>query len=266
MKKLFNKSERYTTVTDEHLPIAPELLGRELAPVWRRGVAMAIDAVLALLFVVLPWTVACGLTAVHLQAPSVIPFFSRLWDSDVPAEERGAGKEQVWKEVVELMARRRPDLLSSEALQTLREGRYESAEQILGEGSNLNVQLSEKSPSYFDRSTNTYHLHGDILFGPMLKVTGGVTGFLIYFTLLLFFLKGRTPGKWLLGLRVARLDGRRLSLWDAFGRAGGYSASLSMIGLGFVEAFWNPNRQTVHDRISGTVVLRWPRRGSLKDS
>ena len=48
---------------------------------------------------------------------------------------------------------------------------------------------------------------------------------------------------------------------DAFGRTGGYSASLSTFGFGFLEAFWNPNRQTVHDRISGTVVLWWPRRG-----
>lgn len=69
-----------------------------------------------------------------------------------------------------------------------------------------------------------------------------------------------------MGLRVARLDGNRLSLWDAFGRAGGYSASLSTLGLGFLEACWNPNRQTVHDRISGTVVLTWPRRGPLKGS
>ncbi len=31
---------------------------------------------------------------------------------------------------------------------------------------------------------------------------------------------------------------------------------LSTFGLGFLEALWNPNRQTIHDRISGTVVLR----------
>ncbi len=26
------------------------------------------------------------------------------------------------------------------------------------------------------------------------------------------------------------------------------------------EALWNPNRQTIHDRISDTVVLRCPRK------
>ena len=51
-----------------------------------------------------------------------------------------------------------------------------------------------------------------------------------------------------------------MTLWDAFGRAGGYTASLSTFGLGFLEALWNPNRQTIHDRISGTVVLRCSRR------
>ncbi len=87
-----------------------------------------------------------------------------------------------------------------------------------------------------------------------------------YFALFTWLLKGPAPGKWLLGVRVVRLDGRPLTLWDAFGRTGGYSASLSTLGLGFVEALWNPNRQTMHDRISGTVVVRCPRRRERADS
>ena len=54
---------------------------------------------------------------------------------------------------------------------------------------------------------------------------------------------------------MVRLDGRRLTLWNAFSRAGGYSASFATFGLGFLEAFWHPNRQAVHDLISGTVVI-----------
>jgi len=55
---------------------------------------------------------------------------------------------------------------------------------------------------------------------------------------------------------VARLDGRPLRWWDAFGRAGGYSASAATLLLGFLEMIWDPNRQTLHDRIAATVVLR----------
>lgn len=79
---------------------------------------------------------------------------------------------------------------------------------------------------------------------------------MLYFTFFTWIMKGKTPGKWLFGIRVVRLDGKPIGLWDAFGRAGGYSASLSTLGLGFLEAIWHPNRQTVHDRISGTVVIR----------
>jgi uncharacterized RDD family membrane protein YckC len=66
-------------------------------------------------------------------------------------------------------------------------------------------------------------------------------------------MKGKTPGKTLAGIRVTVLDGRRLSLWNSFGRAGRYAASAA---TGFLEAFWHPNRQTIHDRIAGTVVTR----------
>ena len=120
--------------------------------------------------------------------------------------------------------------------------------------------MTRGEPSTYDRSTNSYYLSGDILYGPLAQVFGSISGILLYFTLVTWWMKGRTPGKWAAGIRVARLDGARLRLWDAFGRAAGYSASLSTAGLGFLEALWHPNRQTIHDRISGTVVVRWPRR------
>ena len=68
-----------------------------------------------------------------------------------------------------------------------------------------------------------------------------------------------SAGKWLFGLRVVRLDGEPLTFWDAFGRAGGYAASASTFGRGFLEARWDPNRQALHDKVARTVVLREPR-------
>ena len=76
----------------------------------------------------------------------------------------------------------------------------------------------------------------------------------LYFTLFPAFWKGRTPGKRLLGLRVVRLDGKPIGLWVAFNRFGGYAASVFTGLLGFVEMFWDPNRQALHDRIAATVV------------
>jgi uncharacterized RDD family membrane protein YckC len=76
----------------------------------------------------------------------------------------------------------------------------------------------------------------------------------LYFTLFPAFWRGRTPGKRLMGLRVVRLDGKPIGLWVAFNRFGGYAASVFTGLLGFLEMFWDPNRQALHDRIAATVV------------
>lgn len=85
-------------------------------------------------------------------------------------------------------------------------------------------------------------------------ITMGWVG--LYFTLLLAWWGGRTPGKRLLGIRTVRLDGRPISLWNAFERFGGYMAGVSTGMLGFLQVLWDPNRQAIHDKIAGTVVIR----------
>ena len=78
----------------------------------------------------------------------------------------------------------------------------------------------------------------------------------VYFTLFLAWWNGYTPGKWLLGIRVLRLNGQRMSLWPAFERFGGYAASIATGLVGFAQIYWDPNRQGMHDRIAQTVVIR----------
>ncbi len=77
----------------------------------------------------------------------------------------------------------------------------------------------------------------------------------IYLTVFTAWWSGRTPGKRLLGIRVLRLDGRPITWWDAFERAGGYAAGFATGLLGFAQIFWDSNRQAIHDRISATVVV-----------
>lgn len=91
----------------------------------------------------------------------------------------------------------------------------------------------------------------------------------VYFTVLLTVFGGQTVGKRLLGIRVVRLDGEAMTWWSAFERAGGYVAGLATGLLGFAQVFWDPNRQCIHDKIIGTVVVddraeRTP--GSWKDA
>jgi uncharacterized RDD family membrane protein YckC len=78
----------------------------------------------------------------------------------------------------------------------------------------------------------------------------------LYFTFFLVIGRGQTPGKRLLGIRVIRLDARPLNWWLAFERFGGYFASLSTGLLGFLQIFWDRNRQALHDKAVETVVIR----------
>ena len=77
----------------------------------------------------------------------------------------------------------------------------------------------------------------------------------LYFTVLLTLWKGQTVGKRLFGLRVLRLDGEPLGWWSSFERVGGYAAGIATGLLGFAQVFWDSNRQCVHDKIVGTVVV-----------
>jgi hypothetical protein len=76
-----------------------------------------------------------------------------------------------------------------------------------------------------------------------------------YFTAFIALGKGQTIGKKLLSIKVLQLDGTPLSLWDSFERYGGYGAGLATGLLGFIQIYWDPNKQAIHDRISATVVI-----------
>jgi hypothetical protein len=78
----------------------------------------------------------------------------------------------------------------------------------------------------------------------------------LYFTVFLVVGRGQTPGKRLLGVRVIRLDAKPIGWWLAFERFGSYFASISTGMLGFLQIFWDRNRQALHDKAVETVVIR----------
>jgi len=78
----------------------------------------------------------------------------------------------------------------------------------------------------------------------------------VYFGLLVWLTNGRTLGKWLTGIRIVSLSHERMSLWHSVERALGYGASLLEAGSGFFQYGVHPNKQTVHDRIAETIVVR----------
>ncbi|NKF23182.1 RDD family protein [Solimonas marina] len=78
----------------------------------------------------------------------------------------------------------------------------------------------------------------------------------LYFGLATYWGHGKTLGKKLMGIRVISLVGERLTLWQCIERGLGYGASALEAGFGFWQYFIHHNRQTVHDRIAETIVVR----------
>jgi uncharacterized RDD family membrane protein YckC len=78
----------------------------------------------------------------------------------------------------------------------------------------------------------------------------------IYFTLTTFFLNGQTLGKKICKIRIVSLYHNRIGFWHCLERSLGYVASTLEFGLGFVQAVWNYNRMTLHDKIAETTVIK----------
>ena len=86
--------------------------------------------------------------------------------------------------------------------------------------------------------------------------------------------RGSTPGKACAGIRVVREDGRPPGFWLMLVREAGLkllvSALLSLVtgGLYWVAdclwPLWDPRRQSLHDRMAGTVVVTGARAGSTE--
>jgi uncharacterized RDD family membrane protein YckC len=77
----------------------------------------------------------------------------------------------------------------------------------------------------------------------------------LYFTLTTFFLNGQTFGKKIFKIRIISLYHKKIGFWHCLERSLGYVASTLEFGLGFIQAVWNNNRMTLHDKIAETIVI-----------
>jgi hypothetical protein len=78
----------------------------------------------------------------------------------------------------------------------------------------------------------------------------------VYFTVFISWNRGQTIGKAFMAIKVVQLNNTPLTLWQAFGRQGGYSAGVATGLLGFLQIYWDPNRQAIQDKVANTLVLR----------
>lgn len=88
---------------------------------------------------------------------------------------------------------------------------------------------------------------------PLLAIYGAV----------MWKLKGTTIGGIIFGLKVVRMDGREMDWPTAVVRALSCFLSLIVAGLGFLWVAVDEERQSWHDKIAGTTVVRVPKGVSL---
>lgn len=91
---------------------------------------------------------------------------------------------------------------------------------------------------------------------------GVLLGLAIYGAIM-WKMRGSTIGGIICGLKVVRLDARELDWPTAIVRALGCFLSLVVAGLGFIWIAIDDERQSWHDKIAGTVVVRVPKGVSL---
>lgn len=266
-------------ITPEDLNVAPQLLGLPLATPVQRGLAMAVDlALLGLIselgnvfllvaFVLLMWPrlrpgrpVAGRRLVVWVAIVLLLALAAQqLWD-DVhqrvagpakarPAASAAADEEDEDEAAVEPAARSASAVADTAAAKEARQRRRIA---------DLEAQLAEA------RQPKGFSLREEVR--KVLDAVGlSYAWALAYFSLLPLCWPGQTPGKRLLGLRVVELTGKPLTLMTCVKRYGGYAAGIATGMMGFLQIFWDGNRQTLQDKTAHTVVIntRDPRRLAL---
>jgi uncharacterized RDD family membrane protein YckC len=82
---------------------------------------------------------------------------------------------------------------------------------------------------------------------------------LAYFLIFWVNYDGATPGKKLLGIKIVKDNGEKLTYPAAFIRWIGYmisAATMFLFCIGYLWIIWDKKKQALHDKIAGTVVVR----------
>lgn len=76
-----------------------------------------------------------------------------------------------------------------------------------------------------------------------------------YYTLFWRF-TAKTPGKVLLHLRIAKIDGSRLTYKDVFIRYWVWMIGVTLLGYGYISISWNNKKQGWNDIAAKTYVIK----------
>lgn len=158
-----------------------------------------------------------------------------------------------FKDAIELKDSSLVDSLRIELAPVIASSEFQSMTSRMDKLDDLNDDLAEENADLKEQIENP-SLYASLK--RTLKMMGLSLGWIgIYFITTIAFFKGQTIGKRLLKIRVIRLNNKPIGLFFAFERFGGYAAGFATGLLGFFQMLWDANRQAIHDKIAGTVVI-----------
>jgi uncharacterized RDD family membrane protein YckC len=254
-------------VTADTLAVAPAVLGRPLAEPWRRFAAMVVDLVVVALLSLLsgPWLgfATGGLLLVLFGNSPTAPVALKV----VRTVCRALGALLA---VLSVLALGHVSLVRDQALNldaftgreaspALRETVFVAPDARAAELREATDQLQRQVEALkaevrdWQQASSSWQYQART-FTNALGVTFGWSG--AYFTLVAGYFGGRTLGKRLFRTRTVKINGQPFTFLDAFIRHGGYVAGVAMGFMGFLKLLWDPNRQTVEDRVASTVVVK----------
>jgi uncharacterized RDD family membrane protein YckC len=129
------------------------------------------------------------------------------------------------------------------------------AKETDGKDLNLDIELGPGPAAPPGKKVKGYRIDEDSPFGETFKVINDIVVPILYFGVLLWKGKGRTPGKRLMKIRVVSIVHRHLSFWHSVERALGYGAAALEAGFGFIQFFIHPYRRCAQDRLAETIVV-----------
>ncbi len=144
---------------------------------------------------------------------------------------------------------------------------YQEVREFLDENDRLDVSMESSTLSkqlYQNRFEESHSLGAAKQSNSLIFWFSGFLGDLglsfgwaaLYFSVLTSSWSGQTVGKRLFAIKVVRIDGKTIDLWESLGRYGGYSAGFATGLLGFMQIYWDANRQAIQDKISETLVVK----------
>jgi uncharacterized RDD family membrane protein YckC len=238
-------------VSEEHFRVAPELAGRPLASPLRRGLALFVDW-LILTVPSIAVALSAALLSLGLADPQGLRALKTIWDAKA-ADPAATNAARI--DLAPLLVRLDAPGLPAAVAAAVEAGDREQAGGLLA-GHDFEFNLAIGPHAEVALPPGRIRIEFEKLIPKSLRAIALFGVGALYFTVLTRGRRGATPGKRLVGIRVARLDGGRLSLIESLERFSGYFHIPGSLGLSLLDLWHNPNSQLPHDRVVHTVGLR----------